>query len=79
MAMTTDPVHMRVCAIAVNDASLSIDERIRLRAEFMGVISYEALSDWAKSKYDAARVVYLERFASQEEGLGMGMSWTSKP
>jgi hypothetical protein len=61
MPMTTDPVHMRVCAIAVNDPSLTIDERIRLRTEFMSVMSYEVLSDWAKQRYDLARTTYLRR------------------
>jgi len=60
------PEFSRTGAIAVNDWNLTLEERSKLREELVAAESYDKLSDWSKAKYDAAHVIYLQKFGITE-------------
>ena len=56
------PEFSRTGAIAVNDWNLTREDRQKLREELIAAEEYDKLSDWAKEKFDAAYVIYLQKF-----------------
>jgi len=56
------PEYSRTAAIAVNMPGLSLEERASLRAMLIAAGTYRRLDDWAAEKYDAAHVLYEQRF-----------------
>ena len=64
-------VYSRTAELALADASLTPEERTRLREQLEAAGSYERLTGWAKRRYEAAYVGFVLKYGDPRGGFTM--------